>query len=116
MSMGELDELGKLLDVPFVFWGCPRGCRGMVEWSDDRADATCKVCGRRKSDPPEADGWYLFREHPGRLWRATKLDGGIVTAPWIEPGGEIPLADRIGRLIRDGDGLMDEPRWDARRR
>ncbi len=33
-----------------VFWVCPKGCCGAVAWSDDKTDATCQVCGVRKSD------------------------------------------------------------------
>jgi len=36
--------------VRMVFWVCPKGCRGAVVWTDDKTDATCQVCGVRKSD------------------------------------------------------------------
>ena len=36
--------------VRMVFWVCPKGCRGAVAWNDDKTDATCQVCGVRKSD------------------------------------------------------------------
>jgi len=43
------DALG---DTPFVFWVCPNGCRGMVEWDKECKVATCKECGRKSTDPP----------------------------------------------------------------
>lgn len=36
--------------TPFVFWTCPKGCRGYVEWNADKTDATCQLCGCRRSD------------------------------------------------------------------
>lgn len=30
------------------------------------------------------DGWYLFRERPGRLWRATKVQDGMASGKWID--------------------------------
>lgn len=42
-------EMMEILNVPFVFWCCPKRCRGMVEWNDDRTDAECMVCGEKRS-------------------------------------------------------------------
>lgn len=41
-----------LKGIPFVFWICPKGCRGNVEWArgENRMIATCAVCGE-KSKP-----------------------------------------------------------------
>lgn len=45
------DELIDAIDrIGFVFWTCPKRCRGYVEWNDDRTDATCMSCGTKKSD------------------------------------------------------------------
>ncbi len=46
------DQLEKLLDVPFVFWVCPNGCNGTVAWNESATDATCSLCGTKRSDPP----------------------------------------------------------------
>lgn len=40
-----LAELEKLLDVPFVIWFCPKGCRGRVEWNKEATIARCLKCG-----------------------------------------------------------------------
>jgi hypothetical protein len=39
----RIRELFELLNVPFKFWTCPRGCGGGVVWSGDVA--ACKSCG-----------------------------------------------------------------------
>ena len=39
-----------LKDQKIVFWTCPNGCRGQVEWNNDCTDAKCLVCGAKKSD------------------------------------------------------------------
>lgn len=50
------EEIEEMLDVPFVFWTCPSGCRGAVVWSPRCADAECTVCGRKRSDGPVVTG------------------------------------------------------------
>jgi hypothetical protein len=35
--------------------------------------------------PRGGDGWYWFRESIGVRWRATQIEGGIVSADWIAP-------------------------------
>ena len=57
-SFGVLTELDgekkclmcMLFDAPFVFWTCPKGCRGTVEWNEDKTDAECGKCGLKKSE------------------------------------------------------------------
>ncbi len=34
-----------LKNTPFLFWVCPAGCRGYVDWRG--AVATCRECGKR---------------------------------------------------------------------
>lgn len=29
----------------FVFWICPKGCKGLVEWNKECTRATCLKCG-----------------------------------------------------------------------
>lgn len=49
-------ELDKIFDVPFVFWMCPRGCRGFVDWNEGATVATCRECGTTSADPPANPG------------------------------------------------------------
>jgi ribosomal protein S27AE len=39
------DLLDLMGDFSFHFWTCPRGCKGTVEWAEDKSDATCGTCG-----------------------------------------------------------------------
>ncbi len=41
-----LDEAG----MKVVFWTCPKGCLGQVRWNEDKSDATCLVCGQKRSE------------------------------------------------------------------
>jgi len=56
LKVGNGDVLSDLCDLltecgmVLVFWVCPNGCRGRVIWNDLKTDATCQVCGCRKSD------------------------------------------------------------------
>lgn len=45
-----IDSMPELANVPFVFWTCPNGCNGVVAWNDEKSDATCMSCGRKKSE------------------------------------------------------------------
>ena len=52
---------------PWLFWSCPNGCRGCVEWEkvdEDRYRATCKVCGERSipCDPNRREEHRVRRE------------------------------------------------------
>ncbi|MHA2428789.1 MAG: hypothetical protein ACXADB_12270 [Candidatus Hermodarchaeia archaeon] len=38
-------------DVPFVFWTCTNGCRGRVQWNEERTEAVCLECGRKSTEP-----------------------------------------------------------------
>lgn len=43
-----LDEFWALiLAAKPVFWTCPRGCRGTVEWERPEMIPECKVCGTK---------------------------------------------------------------------
>ena len=33
-----------------VFWVCPKGCAGFVEWNKACTVATCKECGTKSTD------------------------------------------------------------------
>lgn len=48
--LDELCDLLKESKIRFVFWTCPRGCDGRVKWNEKKTDATCQVCGAKKSD------------------------------------------------------------------
>lgn len=54
-------EMDKILDVPFVFWICPKGCRGQVEWNEAKDDATCLECGMTRSRQASYDLGCLLR-------------------------------------------------------
>jgi hypothetical protein len=43
----DLIESMKITKTGFLFWTCPNGCRGIVDWhqEDDKHIATCRVCG-----------------------------------------------------------------------
>lgn len=56
MSDDPLKDLHDFLrenNMSFVFWVCPAGCNGQVIWNEDKTDATCKVCGQKRSDKTE---------------------------------------------------------------
>lgn len=46
-------DLDRILDVPYVLWFCPKGCRGQVEWDKPAMIATCLVCRAKSSDGKE---------------------------------------------------------------
>jgi hypothetical protein len=46
----DLDDFLKESGMSFVFWVCHNGCQGRVEWNSDCTDATCMVCGAKRSD------------------------------------------------------------------
>jgi hypothetical protein len=52
-------EFDRVFDVPFVFWTCTNGCRGRVQWNDDKTEAVCLECGRKSTEPGLED--YLER-------------------------------------------------------
>lgn len=44
------EEVDRILDVPFLLWFCPKGCRGGVQWHDlpgEQKQAECLACGER---------------------------------------------------------------------
>ena len=45
----ELFDVLKECGARVVFWVCPNGCNGRVTWNADRTDATCEVCGTKRS-------------------------------------------------------------------
>lgn len=49
MSLEELFEL--MARTPHVFWLCPKGCRGFVDWEDvgEQMVATCRTCGEKSA-------------------------------------------------------------------
>lgn len=47
---GEELCLCQVFDVPFVFWMCPNRDHRGVQWNEDCTDATCLVCGCKRSD------------------------------------------------------------------
>lgn len=57
-ALDDLCEALKEAGMTFVFWCCPKGCDGMVKWNEDKTDATCQVCGTKRSDnaPPSQKG------------------------------------------------------------
>lgn len=48
------DKLKEFLEAVaqtrIVFWVCPQGCRGKVEWDKGCTVATCKVCGMTSTE------------------------------------------------------------------
>jgi len=46
-----IDDLVKFIDKHgFVFWVCPRGCRGIVKWNESKTEAICMKCGVKSTD------------------------------------------------------------------
>ena len=48
-------DLNTLMDAinkhgSFVFWICPNGCHGFVDWNTDRTEAICRSCGAKSTD------------------------------------------------------------------
>jgi hypothetical protein len=46
----ELREAVRKSGARMHFWVCPLGCNGRVTWAPDCSDATCEVCGTKKSE------------------------------------------------------------------
>lgn len=77
----ELD-LDKIFNVPFVFWNCPKGCRGRVKWTDNCSVATCLECG--------ADSGEKFFQMPVNLNKEGSVmsDEAATFSPNIREIGE----------------------------
>jgi len=55
--VGLLKMLCDLMEetgMTMVFWVCPKGCKGTVKWNKAKTDATCGVCGEKRSTPTTA--------------------------------------------------------------
>ncbi|GAG75085.1 unnamed protein product [marine sediment metagenome] len=57
----NMDELFNYINKHgFVFWTCPEGCHDIVDWNDDKTQATCRKCKtkskriirKKPHDPP----------------------------------------------------------------
>lgn len=48
-SKTESKLADSILDGPFLFWECPKGCRGIIKWDLKGMQATCTVCGEKSS-------------------------------------------------------------------
>lgn len=48
------EEMMRIItSAPIVFWVCPKGCKGLVTWTQEKPMiATCETCGE-KSQPKE---------------------------------------------------------------
>ena len=45
------DELIDAIDEHgFVFWICPKGCKGIVKWNESKTEAVCMECGTKSTD------------------------------------------------------------------
>jgi hypothetical protein len=117
MTDAELDEL---FNVLFVFWICPRGCRGMVQWNEAKTIATCLECQRTsqmdKEEALEGEIARLrahivrVREHCESLDRNWETVHNAAMTPIREalglPDGSVPdLVGRIEDLKRAHDRL-----------
>lgn len=48
--LSDLTDLLRECGAVPHFWVCPKGCRGRVVWAEGCSDATCMVCGTKRSD------------------------------------------------------------------
>lgn len=60
--------------------------------------------------PSIASGNYLYREAPGRWWRACTVDGETMTAPWRSGSGRISDGEYYGPLPQSNQEWADANR------